>query len=81
VLASLKVDIFNSTSGIWREERLSIGRSMLTATALGDLVFFAGGEMIESEGHEAPPPSLYQHSVMSVHPAGFKRKDRVLMSS
>ena len=37
------VDLFNSASGTWSTARLSVARSGLAATSVGNVAIFAGG--------------------------------------
>ncbi len=37
------VDLFNSASGTWSTARLSVGRTDLAATSVGNVAIFAGG--------------------------------------
>jgi hypothetical protein len=38
------VDLYNSASGTWSTAQLSVARSMLAATSVGNLAIFAGGD-------------------------------------
>jgi len=68
------VDIYDVRTAVWSTDKLSVGRSMLTGTAVdlpGDPIFlFAGGELKENETHtsnqvSAPPAALV---TWRVHP-------------
>jgi hypothetical protein len=37
------VDLYNSASGTWSTAQLSVGRSWLAATSVGNVAIFAGG--------------------------------------
>jgi hypothetical protein len=37
------VDVYNSVTGAWSTARLSVARSRLAATSVGNMVLFAGG--------------------------------------
>jgi hypothetical protein len=38
-----RLDIYDSTTGLWTTDSLSVPRSSLAATTVGNMAFFAGG--------------------------------------
>ncbi len=38
------VDLYNSASGIWSTAQLSVARSCIAATSVGNVAIFAGGK-------------------------------------
>jgi hypothetical protein len=43
--ASNAVDLYNSATGVWSTAQLSVGRSNLAATSVGNVAICAGGYM------------------------------------
>ncbi len=41
---SAAVDLYNSASGTWSTAQLSVARSSLAATSVGNVAIFAGGQ-------------------------------------
>jgi hypothetical protein len=44
--ASNAVDLYNSTTGAWSTAQLSVARSYLAATSVGNVAIFAGGNNV-----------------------------------
>ena len=40
------VDLYDSATGTWSTARLSVARSRLAATSVGNMALFAGGEIV-----------------------------------
>ncbi len=63
ITSSQVVDVYNSASGTWSTAQLSVARSMLAATSVGNVAIFAGGYVYGN--------SIFPQCVEVLHPGEF----------